>query len=75
MNFVRERAVPSDAIVANSSGPTLGAHVDTAHWEFATNEEIGVYLSSVRQRLETDATSPPFKTAGKRQLPAGRDGH
>lgn len=54
MDSVRGRTAPSDATIANISGPTLSTYSVTAHWEFETTEEKTVYLLWVRQQLEHD---------------------
>lgn len=66
VNSVRERTVPSDAIVANTSGSTLSAYAATAHWEFETSQERRVYLLWVRQQLEHDDFT--FKSSDESSL-------
>lgn len=54
VNLVRAHTIPTGAIVANKSGPTLSTYSATAHWEFRTSEERRDYLSWVRQQLGHD---------------------
>ena len=54
MNSVKQCTIPSDAIGATNAGPTLGAYLATAHWEFETTEGGRAYLSWASQQLQQD---------------------
>jgi hypothetical protein len=54
MNSVRERTIPSDAVIGSSSDPTPTQYSVTADWEFETSEEKSAYLAWVSQQLQRD---------------------
>jgi hypothetical protein len=56
MNSVRERTVPSDAVVDSSSDPKLNEYSIIANWEFETSEEKSVYMAWVSQQFQRDFT-------------------
>ena len=54
MNSVRERAIPSDAVIDSSSDPKLTQYSVIADWEFETSEDKSVYLAWVSRQLQRD---------------------
>jgi hypothetical protein len=54
MNSVKERTIPSDAMIEKSSDPKRTQYSAIADWEFETREEKSVYLGWVSQQLQHD---------------------
>lgn len=54
MNSVRERTIPSDAVIGSSSDPKPTQYSVIADWEFETSEEKAVYLGWVSKQLQRD---------------------
>lgn len=54
MNSVRERTIPSDAVIDSSSDPKPTEYSVIADWEFETSEEKAVYLGWVSRQLQHD---------------------
>jgi len=65
MNSVRERTIPSDAVIGSSSEPKPTQYSVVADWEFETSEEKAVYLGWISQQLQRDFT---LKTSGESRL-------
>lgn len=54
MNSVRERTIPSDAVIGSSSDPKPTQYSVIADREFETSEEKAVYLGWVSRQLQHD---------------------